>query len=75
MQLRMKICSKTSAIKRVEVIGEINVMLDSFDLLRETRLWKDLEPQVKGEVSFFLKKTVLIVLKKCKTLQLYWNTV
>ena len=71
MQLRMKICSKTSAIKRVEVIGEINVMLDSFDLLRETRLWKDLEPQVKGEVSFFLKKKVLIVLKKCKTLQLY----
>ena len=50
MQLRMKVCSKTSTIKRVEVIGEINVMLDSFDLIRESRLWKDLEPRVNGEV-------------------------
>ncbi|ESP05580.1 hypothetical protein LOTGIDRAFT_59081, partial [Lottia gigantea] len=43
MMLRIKLFDKGQKLQFTEYIGEVNINLSNYDLLQETRMWKDLE--------------------------------
>lgn len=51
MTLRIKLFHKSHNLRLPELIGEVNVALDSYDLLAENRMWKDIESKRDSEVS------------------------
>ena len=42
---------KPPSLRRDEFIGEVQVALETFELQKETRMWKNLEAKVEEEVS------------------------
>ncbi|KAK3579838.1 hypothetical protein CHS0354_007354 [Potamilus streckersoni] len=55
MVLRIKLFNKSHNLKMAEFIGEVTMPLDSYDLLQENRIWKDLETKEDREDSGFLE--------------------
>ncbi len=39
-----------SGLRRPELLGEVQVALETFELMNETRMWKNIEPKVQDEV-------------------------
>ncbi|KAL3865368.1 hypothetical protein ACJMK2_042760 [Sinanodonta woodiana] len=55
MVLRIKLFNKSHNLKMAEFIGEVTIPLESYDLLQENRIWKDLETKEDREDSGFLE--------------------
>ncbi|KAK3600563.1 hypothetical protein CHS0354_003500 [Potamilus streckersoni] len=51
MALRIKLFNKRHNLKLAEFIGDVIIPLESYDLLQESRMWKDLEKREDREVS------------------------
>ena len=53
MKLRIRFYHKSQNLRKDDFLGEMQTALTTFDLLQETRLWKELEPKSQSEVSCF----------------------
>ncbi len=43
-----------TGLRRPELLGEVQVALETFELMNETRMWKNIEPKIQDEVIFCL---------------------
>ncbi|KAL3891382.1 hypothetical protein ACJMK2_003644 [Sinanodonta woodiana] len=55
MVLRIKLFNKCHNLKLAEFIGEVSIPLDGYDLLQESRMWKDLKTKEEREDSGLLE--------------------
>ena len=39
-----------AGLRRAELLGEVQVALETFELMNETRMWKNIEPRIQEEV-------------------------
>lgn len=53
LTLRIKLFHKGHNLKLPDFIGEVNICLESYDLLTENRMWKDLDHKRERDVSIF----------------------
>ncbi len=53
-RLRIKFYHKSQTLRREVFLGEVQVVLGSFNLLQETRMWKQLDPKSHSEVITFI---------------------
>ena len=40
-----------AGLRRPELLGEVQVALETFELMNETRMWKNIEPKLQDEVK------------------------
>ena len=48
--LTFQVYHRGTGLRRAELLGEVQVALETFELMNENRMWKNIEPRVQEEV-------------------------